>query len=286
MKLQLGEPPTDADPFIYFMESLKFSGAGQGTIKLYSTAIQDFLQFVKKDPRNVTTQDVIDWIGSLNSRKGRSRVVDKRGRSATIRSYVIAVRRFLKWLGVNVKPPVPRIRSPERVALREEDIMALLSACRRLRDKVIVSLLVDTGLRSSELLSLRRSDVDLERMLIRVRETKNGEERIVFFTSRTATLLRQYLRKTQDKESDNAPLFNLSYQALYKLIKRLGRKTGLTWLRPHILRHTFATNAIRRGVPLPAVQRLMGHKDIKTTQIYTHLVTEDLENAYRRAFET
>ncbi|MEM1860175.1 MAG: tyrosine-type recombinase/integrase, partial [Metallosphaera sp.] len=141
-------------------------------------------------------------------------------------------------------------------------------------------------LRSSELLSLRRSDVDLERMLIRVRETKNGEERIVFFTSRTATLLRQYLRKTQDKESDNAPLFNLSYQALYKLIKRLGRKTGLTWLRPHILRHTFATNAIRRGVPLPAVQRLMGHKDIKTTQIYTHLVTEDLENAYRRAFET
>lgn len=73
---------------------------------------------------------------------------------------------------------------------------------------------------------------------------------------------------------------------MYKLIKRLGRKTGLTWLRPHVLRHTFATNAIRRGVPLPAVQRLMGHKDIKTTQIYTHLVTEDLENAYRRAFET
>ncbi|BCS94122.1 Tyrosine recombinase XerA [Metallosphaera sp. J1] len=286
MKLQLGEPPADADPFQYFMESLRFSGAGQGTIKLYSTAIQDFLQFVKKDPRTVTTQDVINWISSLNSRKGRSRTTDRRGRSATIRSYVIAVRRFLKWLGVNVRPPVPRIRGPERVALREEDITALLSACKRLRDKVIISLLVDTGLRSSELLSLKRGDVDLDRMVIRVRETKNGEERIVFFTSRTATLLKQYLRKTRVESDQNDPLFNMTYQALYKLIKRLGKRVGLTWLRPHILRHTFATNAIRRGIPLPAVQRLMGHKDIKTTQIYTHLITEDLENAYRKAFET
>lgn len=65
-------------------------------------------------------------------------------------------------------------------------------------------------------------------------------------------------------------------------MKRLGNKIGIPWLRPHILRHTFATNAIRKGVPLPAVQRLMGHKDIKTTQIYTHLITDDLADAIGR----
>ncbi|AWS00041.1 site-specific tyrosine recombinase/integron integrase [Metallosphaera hakonensis] len=283
MRLQLGDPPIDADPFQYFVDSLRFSGAGSGTIKLYSSAIQDFLRFIGKDPRKSTTQDLINWINSLYSRQGRSKSFDRRSRTSTIRSYVIAVRRFLKWLGVNVKPPIPRARGPERRALREEDVTLLLSKCRKLRDKALISLLVDTGLRSSELLSIRVSDVNLEKMTIIVKETKNGEERIVFFTSRSANLLKQYLKKY--KRDYESKLFDISYQALYKLVKRLGNKIGIPWLRPHILRHTFATNAIRKGVPLPAVQRLMGHKDIKTTQIYTHLITDDLADAYRKAFE-
>ncbi len=91
--------------------------------------------------------------------------------------------------------------------------------------------------------------------------------------------MKKYL-KTHDGEK----LFQITYQALYKTIRRLGEKVGIKGLRPHMLRHSFATNAIRKGVPLPAVQRILGHKDIKTTQIYTHLILDDLEKVYREAF--
>ncbi|QKQ99285.1 tyrosine-type recombinase/integrase [Metallosphaera tengchongensis] len=283
MKLQLGDPPNDADPYEYFVNALKFSGAGSGTVKIYSTAVRDFLSFIKKDPRMATNQDLINWINELSSRKGKL-IDNRRGRISTVRIYVIAVRRFLRWLGVNVKPPIPRTKNPDRKALRDEDIEILLSNCRKLRDKVIISLLIDTGLRSSEILSIKVKDINLNRKLIKVIETKNGEERIVLFTTRTAVLLERYLKVYKKNPEDL--LFDMSYQALYKLIRRLGEKTGIDWLRPHILRHTFATKAIKKGLPLPVVQRLLGHKDIKTTQIYTHLVTEDLEKAYKTAFES
>jgi integrase/recombinase XerD len=282
MKLELGEPPENMDPYEAFIYALNAAGAGEGTIKLYSIAIKDFLNFIKKDPKKVSTDDINKWIIDLMSRKGKilDPIEQRRARNSTIRSYVIAVKRFLKWLGVSVKPIIPRIRRREPRILKEEEVERVLLACKRLRDKVIISLLLDTGLRAKELLSLNKSDIDLENRSIRVRNSKNGEERIVFFTTRTADLIKKYLRNHK-----NEKLFNISYQALYKLIKRIGKKVGLD-LRPHLIRHTFATNAIKKGLPLPVVQKLLGHKDIKTTQIYLHLVNEDIKKLYDKTFNT
>lgn len=282
MKLQLGSPPSDGNYLDAFIIALKAAEAGEGTVKLYSTAVKDFLEFIKKDPKSVTSEDVNRWIIHLMSKEGKIKGTEmKRARSVTLRNYVIAVRRFLKWIGINVNPVIPRARRKEIRALNEDDIKRLLEVTRRLRDKLILRLFLDTGLRSKELLSLRVEDIDLKNRMIRVRETKNGEERIVFFTEETEKLLRKYLAKQGSSER----LFPMTYQALYKLIKRLGERAGIKGLRPHILRHTFATIAIRKGLPLPAVQRLLGHKDIKTTQIYTHLVLEDLMQAYKKVFE-
>jgi integrase/recombinase XerD len=136
-------------------------------------------------------------------------------------------------------------------------------------------------LRAKELLSIKVSDIDFERGSITVRNTKNQETRTVFFTEGTKSLLIKYIKSKGLKSDDK--LFNLTYNALYKRLKRIGKKIGID-LRPHLLRHTFATVAIKKGVPLPAVQKLLGHKDIRTTQIYTHLLTTDLENIYRKTF--
>ncbi|MEM1626414.1 MAG: site-specific integrase [Sulfolobaceae archaeon] len=280
MKLELGESPKDGDPYNNFVLALTAAGAGEGTIKLYSTAVKDFLNFIKKDPRLVTSEDLNRWILDLLNREGKIKNLDdaRRARNTTIRSYVIAVKRFLKWLGVNVKPTLPKVRRKEPKIVSESYISSLLSACRSLKYRVILSLLIDTGLRSKELLTLKKSDIDIERRMIVVRNTKNGEERVVFFTDRTADLLKKYLPTVKGEK-----LFDISYQALYKAIKRVGKKVGVE-LRPHILRHTFATVAIKKGIPLPVVQRLLGHKDIKTTQIYLHLITDDIFKIYKEKF--
>jgi integrase/recombinase XerD len=271
VKLELGSPPEEGDPYEAFITALQVTGAGKGTVKLYSTAVKEFLDFVGKDPRKVNSDDVNKWVLSLA----------KRANPTTVRYYVIAVRGFLKWLGVNVRPALPRAKRKEVRALNEEQIKLLVSSARNLKTRLIVRLLSETGMRANELLNVRVEDVDLERNMIRLRMTKNGEERVVFFTDETKTLLEKYLKRV-----NSGLLFPMTYQALYKTIRRLGERIGINGLRPHMLRHSFATNAIRKGMPLPAVQRLLGHKDIKTTQIYTHLVLEDLQEAYKKAFSS
>ena len=283
MKLQLGKPDIIVDPLDDFISALTVAGASENTIKLYTIAIKDFLNFVKKDPRQITTTDLNKWVIDILNRNTKAKTVSdlekRREKATTARHYIIAVVRFLKWLGIDIKPTIPRIRRREIRALSEEDIEKIKSLLKRTKDKLLIQLLLDTGLRAKELLSIRKSDINIEKRYIIVRNTKNGEERIVFFTEETKKMLEKYIKNL----SDNEKLFDITYDALYRKLKRLGKKLGID-LRPHILRHTFATQAIRKGMPLPVVQKILGHKDIRTTQIYTHLITEDLQEIYKKVF--
>lgn len=284
MKLQLGKPDIIVDPLEDFISALTIAGASENTIKLYTIAIKDFLTFIKKDPRQTSTYDLNKWIMEILNRNTKSKnnyseLEKRRMKTATARHYIIAVIRFLKWLGLEVKPTIPRTRRREIRALTDDEIQRLKNSLKRIKDKLLIQLLLDTGLRSKEVLSIRKSDINFEKNYIIVRNTKNGEERIVFFTEETKKLLRKYTEKL----NDNQKLFDITYDALYRKLKRLGKKLGID-LRPHILRHTFATEAIRKGMPLPMVQKILGHKDIRTTQVYTHLLTEDLQETYKKIF--
>lgn len=284
MKLQLGKPDVIVDPLEDFISALTIAGASENTIKLYRTAIKDFIDFIKKDPRQVTVSDLNKWIIDILNRNTKTKLVldgleKRREKSVTARVYITAVIRFLKWLEIDIKPTMPRTKRKEIRALSEEEIEKIKASVKKGKDKLLIQLLLDTGLRAKELLSIRKSDISIEKRYIIVRNTKNGEERIVFFTEETAKLLKKYIKKI----GDNERIFNMTYEALYRKLKRLGKKIGID-LRPHILRHTFATIAIKKGMPVPVVQKLLGHKDIRTTQIYTHLITEDLQEIYRKTF--
>ncbi len=263
------------------MNALIISNASPNTVKVYERAVRDFLNHVKKDPKSVTHSDVMNWVSSLLSRVQTSDPITRRKRLKTVRLYIIAVKKFLKWMGINVSVPIPRPRLDEVKVLNETQIEELRRAPRSLKYKAIVNLMLDTGLRANEVLNINVEDINWENNSIVIKNTKNGEFRTVFFTSRTAELLKKYIRERNVKEGR---LFDVSYQALYREIKRLGEKLGVD-LRPHLLRHTFATVAIKKGMPLPVVQRLLGHKDIRTTQVYLHLVNEDLRKAYEAYFE-
>ncbi|AAY80811.1 site-specific tyrosine recombinase/integron integrase [Sulfolobus acidocaldarius] len=286
MRLQLEGDANSDDPYNKFILTLNLAGASENTIRLYSIAIKDFLDFVKKDPRQVTNSDVNAWLlkilkSSTRSKRVREENEKRRMKLTTAKIYLTAVLRFLKWLGKDVKPTVPKARKNEIRALTYEELEKLKASAKKLRDAVILNLLIDTGIRAKELLSIKVQDIDLERRRIIIRNTKNGESRIVFFTSHTGALLKKYIQKNKKEPEDK--LINMTYQALYRKLRRLGKKIGID-LRPHILRHTFATEAIRKGIPLPVVQKILGHKDIRVTQVYTHLVIEDVEKAYKNTF--
>ena len=276
-----------------FLAALAAGGASPKTVKAYRAAIQDFLEFIGDKPlREVTESDVAAWIYDRLTngvRRPRSRgdlFEERRERQVTMHYYTLFLRGFLQWLGLGIRVPVVRKpRSPRVEALRGDEVERLIAASRDALDLLIVALLFETGLRAQEAVSLRLRDIDFTRREIRVRNAKYGEERIVLYGALTEQALRIWLSLNPGLGPDDK-LLGISYSGLYKRLKTLAKRAGLDpkKVRPHVLRHTFATEALRRGIPLPVVQRLLGHHDIKVTQIYLHLLDEDIRTAYQRAF--
>lgn len=267
-----------------FLAALIAAGASSDTVKAYRSALMDFIEFIGDKPlREITLSDVNRWrITRLEKGFKRSKSSDKRSWLTTLHYYTLFLRRFFEWLGLGVKVPVTRKPVRRVEALRDEEVERLLRACSDPLDNVIVRLLIDTGLRSRELIGLRVEDIDFDNREIIVREAKYGRERRVLVTRETLDVLRSWVKLKRLKPGDR--VIPLTYSGLYKRIKRLAKRAGISVskLRPHVLRHTFATRALRRGVSLPALQRLLGHKDIKTTQVYTHLTLEDIRREYSK----
>ncbi|MCD6428405.1 MAG: tyrosine-type recombinase/integrase [Desulfurococcales archaeon] len=290
VKFELPPPPEDIrefnvwDALEEFLLSLEAAGASPKTIKAYRAGISDFLRFAGKEKvGELSYRDFTRWrLERLRNGFPRGSK-DRRKTQATLHYYSLYVRSFLQWLGVVGKvPAVARPKGRRRIqTLTDKEILKLLEASRDVLDLLIVALLFETGLRAQELLSITVDDVDPVNKEIVVRNAKYGEERVVFYGPLTDAVLSKYLPTVKEGR-----LIPLSYSGLYKRLKSLAKRAGVdpAKVRPHILRHTFATEALRRGMNLPALQMILGHKDIKTTQIYLHLLKEDIRKQYMKAF--
>ena len=266
-------------------------GRSQGTIKEYLRKINFFLDWLEKNKIDQINDDIIYNFRSYLNKKGLS--------LKTQSYYLIALRNFLKFLqkkGLNIYDPfkieLPKLPEREINILTDEELNRFLNSVsgediKSLRDRALLETLFSTGLRVSELCSLNR-DIDLDKKEIRVRG-KGGKIRLVFLSEIAKFYLKKYLEKRNDKEpalfislSKNSKFKRLTPRGVEKIIKYYAKKSGIIKkITPHTLRHQFATDLLMAGADLRAIQLLLGHKNLQTTQIYTHLTNKELKEIHK-----
>ena len=277
------------------------------TVRNYSHYLLRLSKWLAKRESNPKlshiTQDSIRefrlFLAQLTDRQGET--LSKKTQSY----HIIALRSFLKWLVKNDKPvlspeklDLPKIGGHSVKFLNGEQVDRLLNAPSLStqagrRDKAILEVLFSTGLRVSELVKLDRDKVDLDRREFGV-VGKGNRARVVFLSSRAADFIRDYLNARQD---NYLPLFmrhkgsfspeisdeevRLTPRSVQRMIKKYAKKVKLPMeVTPHVLRHSFATDLLMAGADIRSVQEMLGHKNISTTQIYTHVTNKQLKEVH------
>jgi site-specific recombinase XerD len=290
-----------------FLEYLEIErGRSVKTIENYERYLTAFLTFVTTDSPEQLTEDMVREFRLYLNRQPGTKVGGRMEpmKRKTQNYYLIAVRAFLKYAR---KREIPTL-NPERIELAKvpersldlitaAELQRLLSAPDTttvvgLRDKAILELLFSTGLRISELCSLNIDDVDLTRDEFSVRG-KGDKVRVVFLSAAAKRAIQAYLAKRTDldealfvqygKNAKNATELRLSVRAVQRMMKQVAAKAGITRkVTPHVIRHSFATDLLQNGADIRSVQALLGHANIGTTQVYTHVTDKHLREVHKK----
>ncbi len=272
-----------ADIVEKFRNRMLANGKSRNTVKMYSYVSEKFLEFIGYDKSKINMEAVEKYKEYLVIEKGYSK--------SSVYLHIRALEAFFTFLGLNelskLKPP----KRPQRVPtyLTDEDVRALIKNAETLRDKVIIEMLAYTGVRVSELCHLKLSDIDLNRKSIRIRSGKGDKDRIVLFKDNILTDLNLYIHEIKSQNPKADFLFPtkrskyISPISVERIIRKLAKSSGIDKkVTPHVLRHTFATSLLRNGADIRIIQVLLGHSSISTTQVYTHVDSNDLRKSYER----
>lgn len=279
---------------------LEFLGAEKNasphTIKNYSIDLREFKGTIKKEAADITYLDIRSFLAHLK---------DKSYSKSSISRKLACLRSFFKFLtreNVLKTNPAAGIATPKREKrlphfLDLSEVTSLLEAPPKTtwegkRDTAILETLYSSGLRVSELVGLNHDDLDFFSGLVRVRG-KGKKERIVPIGQVALKAVQEYAQQKPPRERDSGfkkPLYlnrsggRLTDRSVRRMILKHARKVALKKeVSPHMLRHSFATHMLDRGADLRSVQELLGHENLSTTQIYTHVTTKRLKEAYDAA---
>ncbi|HOZ80705.1 MAG TPA: tyrosine-type recombinase/integrase [Candidatus Woesebacteria bacterium] len=294
----------------HFLEYLEIErNVSKLTLRNYRLYLDRLIDYLTDDKKRSPDISDIDKDSIRSFRLYLSRLPGTAGemKSITQGYYVIALRSFLKYCVKNdiecmapEKLDVPKVRDHSLKFLDSDQMerllnQPLLSTPVGLRDKAIMELLFSTGLRVSELVYLDRDKVDLKSREFGV-IGKGGKQRVVFVTKRAADFVDRYLKSRTDKYKplflriggkstivDDDEKMRLTARSIQRLLKHYVRLAKLPVdATPHTLRHSMATDLLRAGADLRSVQELLGHKNISTTQIYTHITDARLREVHEK----
>ena len=283
-----------------FLEYLEIEkGRSVKTVENYDRYLTRFLEFSKlTSPARLTEASVREFRLHLNRRPGTSGTMKHK----TQNYYMISLRAFLKFLRKRGTESL----NPERIELakvgvRDLDLISSAELERlmrapegttlpALRDKAIMELLFSTGLRVSELCALNQ-DLDLSRDEFSVRG-KGEKVRVVFLSSEAKEALQRYIKARRDMDealfvqlgpqASGSRDLRLTPRSVERIIKHYATKAGITRrVTPHVIRHSFATDLLQNGADLRSVQALLGHSNITTTQVYTHVTDKHLHEIHK-----
>lgn len=265
--------------------------------KRFSKRVVEYHDYIKrklidvvgdKKINKLTLDDILDWMGQMKY------LMDAEGEKSerapnTIRCDMQRIRGVLKYMYLKGEKclnyqaiPVPKNYCVERCFLYEEEVQAMIDNAYNIRNKFVISLLYSSGIRLSELLSLNRGDIVNKTFSV---IGKGNKMRICFIDERTEELMDDYLKTRSD---DNPALIvsllykdRMSASNVQLLIRNSAKRAKIEkTVTPHILRHSFATNFLRNNGNIRYLSNLLGHANVATTMIYSHVVDNDLKNQY------
>ena len=268
-------------------------GYSNNTIESYRRDLEKFLEFNKnKDINNISNEDLKKYIKHLNNENLNEKSIARN--ISSLKSFY----KFLvinKYIDNNVSDVLylPKVKKSLPNILTEDEILKLLDIKLidnfSYRNKAMLELMYATGLRVSELINLKLQDIDLNQDIIRT-FGKGSKERVIPIGDYAREYLEKYIleyRGSMLKKEISEYLFlnnhgkQMTRQGFFKLIKKIAKEKRINKeLSPHTLRHSFASHLLKYGADLRTIQELLGHSDISTTQIYTHITNEELKKNY------
>ena len=299
----MSEPAPSLDPAVRsaiddFLGSLQVErGASLHTLAAYRRDLTGFERFLAREGRGLAAVGVTDlsrYLGTLRRRGLGSRSIARHLSAVRgLYRFLLDGRRIARDPTEHLDSPRPARRLPRTLSV--EDAAALVEAPDAsrpdgLRDRALLELLYACGLRASEALGLRVEDVNFAAGYVMV-TGKGNRQRLVPAGARALDWVRRYLTTVRPRlvRRERPALFlnrsgaALSRQSLWNLIRRAARRAGIrAGVSPHTLRHSFASHLLERGADLRSVQAMLGHVDISTTQIYTHLPSTVIHEMYRK----
>lgn len=294
--LEVYNLPELMEDYLFELEIRNYS---HNTIKTYRSIISNFYNFLKDEKELNNEKQVLRGFKRYIHHLKREKKVSQN----YIYLVTVVVKKFFEFAGIHI---LEEVKTPKRTkslpkSLNEDEVKSLINALDnyhpvdsdspssetlKLRNKLILALLYSSGLRVSELVTLETNNVDLGERTIRIRG-KGEKDRIVLFDDVTREILEEYLQK---RSCDSEYIFvnrhgnHLTPRYVQMMIKDYARVAGIKKkVTPHILRHSFATHLLKNGVDIRAIQQLLGHSNLSTTQIYTSVDMETLKNVYDRA---
>jgi site-specific recombinase XerD len=261
--------------FTEIKQKLRYKRYSPNTIRTYISCLEQFNRFIKSEKLQINEPVIYQYLMGLVA-KGYSRSSQNQHINA-IKFYLEKVLKQ-KQKSYYIERPLKKRMLP--TVLSEQEIQLIFSNIKNLKHKAILSLIYSSGIRIGEALNLTINDLDSDRMLISIRRGKGEKDRMVPMASNVLKLLRVYYKEYKPVNylfngNENGPY---SATSVRNVLKRAVYKSNIKKnVTPHTLRHSYATHLLEKGTDLRYIQVILGHSSVKTTEIYTHVSTKNLQ---------